>query len=114
MHQDATLYGGRLQPRQLRVRLGPRPLSPKKGEAPNFRRNQFLANVYCGQTTAWIKIPLGAEVGLSADDIVLDGDLRPLPKKGTEPLPNFRPISVVAKRLECCMDQDGAWHGGGA
>jgi len=29
-------------------------------------------------------MPLGAEVGLGPDDIVLDGDRPPLPKKGTE------------------------------
>jgi len=33
----------------------------------------------------------------------------PLPKKGRSPLANFRPISIVAKRL----DQDGTWHLGG-
>jgi len=53
-------------------------------------------------------MPLGTEVGLSPDDIALD--LAPSPRKGAEPLPNFRPMSVVAKRL---MDQDGTWHGGG-
>jgi len=29
---------------------------------------------------------------------VLDGDPAPLPRKGAEPPPNFRPMSVVAKR----------------
>ena len=29
---------------------------------------------YCGQTVEWIKIPLGTEVGLDPDDIVLDAD----------------------------------------
>ena len=33
---------------------------------------------------------LGMEVGLSPGDFVLDGD----------PFPNFRPISIVAKRLD--------------
>ena len=32
-------------------------------------------------------------------DFVLDGDPAPLPKKGAEP-PNFRPMFVVAKRLD--------------
>jgi len=36
MHQDATWYGGRPQPKQLCVRWGPSPL-PKTGGAPNFR-----------------------------------------------------------------------------
>jgi len=39
-------------------------------------------------------MPLGMKVGLSPDDIVLDGAL--LPPKGHAP-PNFRPMSIVAK-----------------
>jgi len=35
---------------------------------------------------AWIKMPLGLEVGLGPVDFVLDGDPAPLPKKGAEPL----------------------------
>jgi len=31
--------------------------------------------VYCGQTVGWIKVPLGMEVDLGPDDIVLDGEL---------------------------------------
>ena len=31
---------------------------------------------------AWIKMPLGTEVGLVPDDIVLDGDPAPPPQKG--------------------------------
>jgi len=42
-------------------------------------------------------MPLGTEVGVGPGDIVLDGD--PVPLKGTQPPPpNFRPMSVVAKR----------------
>ena len=59
--------------------------SPNRGSGP-----QFLANVYCGETAALIKIPLGTEVVLGLSDIVLDG--------GTAP--NYRPMSVVAKRLD--------------
>jgi len=44
--------------------------SLKEGGAPP----QFSAHVYCGQTAVWIKMPLGTEVGLGPDDIVLDGD----------------------------------------
>ena len=39
--------------------------------------------------------------------IVLDGDPAP-PKRGTH-TPNFRPMSVVAKRLD---GQDATWYGG--
>jgi len=46
---------------------------PKKGLSP-----QFSAHVYCGQTAAWIKMPLGAEVDVGLRNIVLDGDPAPL------------------------------------
>ena len=42
---------------------------------------------------------LGTEVGLGPGHIVLDGDPAPPPERGTA-LPNFRPISVVAKWLD--------------
>ena len=54
--------------------------------------------VNCGQTVGWIKMQLGKQVGLGPGHIVLDGNAAPPP-------PSFRPISVVAKRL------DGSrWH----
>ena len=44
------------------------------------------------------------EVDLGPGDFVLDGDPA-TPKKVAEPLPNFRPMFIVAKRL------DGSrWH----
>jgi len=55
-------------------------------------------------------MPLGTEVGLGPSDIMLDGDAVPPPKKRAERYPNFRPMYIVAKRLD---DQDGTWHGGG-
>jgi len=49
-------------------------------------------------------MPLGREVGLDPNDIVLDEDPAPPPQKGGT-APNFRPMSIVAKRL------DGSrWH----
>jgi len=42
---------------------------------------------------------LGKEVGLGPGVIVLDRNTAP-PKSGTVPLPNFRPMSVVAKWLD--------------
>jgi len=59
-----------------------------------------LAHVYCGQTAEWIKMPLGTMIGLSPGDSVLDGDPSPSPQRGGALSPNFRPISVVAKRLD--------------
>jgi len=61
---------------------------------------QFSAHVRCGQTAGWIKMALGIEVGLGPGCIVLDWDPAPSPKKGEEPPLNFRPISIVAKRLD--------------
>jgi len=43
-------------------------------------------------------MPLGTEVGLGSGDIVLDETQLPPPKSGTAP--NFRPMSIVAKRLD--------------
>jgi len=43
-------------------------------------------------------MPLGTEVGLGPGDIALAGDQTPAAKKGTTP--NFRPMSIVAKRLD--------------
>ena len=69
-------------------------LPPQKGGGP-----KFSAHVYCGQTAGWIKMPLGTKVGIIPGDSVLHGDLNPPPTKGVES-PNFRRISIVAKRLD--------------
>jgi len=53
------------------VTWGPMQSPPQKGRSP-----QFSAHVYCVQTAAWIKMPLGTEVSLR--DIVLDGGPAPL------------------------------------
>ena len=58
---------------------------------------QFLACLYCGQTAGCIKVPLGMEVGVNLGNCVRWGP-SPLPQKGGA-LPNFRPTSIVAKRL---------------
>jgi len=41
---------------------------------------------------------LGTDVGFGPGHIVLDGDPAPLPQKWDR-APNFRPMSIVAKRL---------------
>jgi len=75
---------------------------PKKGVEPTTP--QFLAPFYCGQMAGCINLPLGMEVGFSPRDCVRWGAM-PIPQKGAQPLPNFRPMSIVAKRL------DGSrWH----
>jgi len=77
--------------------------SPKRGRIP-----QFSAHVYCGQTAAWINMPLGTDVGLGPDDIVLDADPATTSPKGSgAPSPIFgpcllwprSPISATAELL---------------
>jgi len=43
---------------------------------------------------------LGMEVGFSPGDFVLDEDQPHLPKKVGSGAPNFRPMCIVAKRLD--------------
>jgi len=57
---------------------------------------QKRGHVCCGQTAGWIKMPLGTKVGLGPGHIVLDGAQLPTPKR--RGAPNFRPMSIVAKR----------------
>ena len=46
-------------------------------------------------------MPFGMDVGLTLGDFVLDGDPAPPPQKRVEAfLPNFRPMFIVAKRLD--------------
>jgi len=57
---------------------------------------KFPAHVCCDQTAGWIKMPLDIEAGLGPGHIVLDGTN----PKGAQPAPQFRPMSVVAKRMD--------------
>ena len=72
-------------------------LPPKQEHSP-----QLSAHVCCtGETAGWTKTPPDKEVGLDPGSIVLDGDPAPFPKRST--LPNFWPISVVAKMARWLM-----------
>ena len=88
MDQHETWRGGRSQPWPHCFRWNPAP-PPKKGHRP-----QFTAHVCCGQMARWIKMPLGTEVDLGPNHIVLDGD----PQKRGHNTPNLGPC-IVAKRL---------------
>jgi len=79
MDQDETWYGGRPRPRPHCVRWGTS--SPTERSTATFH---FSAHAYYNQTTGWIRIPFGTEVGLGPGDIVLDGDPAPT-KRGTAP-----------------------------
>ena len=83
-----------LSPGHIVLDGDPAPL-PQKGHSP-----EFSAHVCCGQTAGWINMPLGMEVGLSPGDIVLDGDPAPSTQRGTAAHPTFRPMFIVAKRLD--------------
>jgi len=76
----------------------------KTGQSP-----QFSADVYCGQTAGWIKMPVGMEVGLGPGHIVLDGDPALLsPQKEAQP-PIFGPCLLWQNGW---MDQNATWCGG--
>ena len=84
----------------MELGLGPGDFVLDGAAVPSSPSPKFSAHVYCGQTAGWIKLVLGMEVGLSPGDFVLDGDPAPLPENGAQPPPYFRPISIVAKRLD--------------
>ena len=79
MDQDSIGHGAGPWSRPHFSRWGPSSLSQKGGRAPIF------GHVYCGQTAAWIKMPLGMEGGLGLHDILLDGDPAPSRLKGHIP-----------------------------
>ena len=74
--KDATWYGWSFGLRDIVLDRDPGP-PPLKVHSP-----QFSANVRCGQTAGWIKMPLGTEVNLDSGDIVLDGVAAPS-RRGT-------------------------------
>ena len=94
MHQGATWYGGRSQPRRLCVRWGRSPL-PQKGEAsPNFRifgPRLLWPNGCMDQYASWY----GGRPR-PARHCVRCGPSYPQ-KKGTSTPPNFWPTCIVAK-----------------
>jgi len=97
--QDETWHAGRPQhwPHCVRWRPAPPPL---KGHSfTNFRLTSVVAKRLDG--SKWLKMALGMETGLGQGHIVLDGDpTPPPPENGAQPPHNFRPLSIVAKRLD--------------
>jgi len=68
---------------------------PKKGHNPPIFGPCLLWPSSCMyQDTTWYR------GSLSLGDIMVDGDPAPRPLKGHSCTPNFRPVSVVAKRLD--------------
>jgi len=87
MHQDATGYGGRRQPRRLCVRWRPRPLLI-------YGRCLLWPNGCIDQDATWY-----GSRPRPTEHCVRWGPSSPLPKRGPSPLPNFRSMFIVAKRL---------------
>jgi len=88
------------------VTWGPRFSPPQKGT-----HTPFSAHVYCGQTVKWIKMPLGTEIGLCPNDIVLDGAQLPPPKKRkVHSSPHFSAHVCCGHWPNDCMDQDATFH----
>ena len=106
MDEDAAWCGSRPRPRSHCTRRGPS-YRERGTAAPLFSAHVYcgygrpsqllLSSCYCGQTAGCIKMPLRMEVGLSPGDFVLEGDPASSPKRGGAP--DFRPTSIVAKRL---------------
>ena len=63
--------------------------------------------VYCGRTVGWIRMPLGAEIGLGPGHIVLDGNPAPLPQEGAQ-LPISGPCLLWPNGW---TNQNATWYG---
>jgi len=95
MHQGATWYGGRPQPRRHCVRWGPSPFPPLKGHSPQiFGPSLLWLNGWMHQYATWY----GGRPRPTRH-CVRCGPSYPQ-KKGTPISPNFWPMSIVAKRLD--------------
>jgi len=90
MDEDGTWHGGRPHPRRHCVRWGPNPLPPSS----IFRPFLLWPNGWIHQNATsygcWPQ-PRGLCVRWRPS--------LPSPAKGAEPPPNFRPISILPKRL---------------
>jgi len=93
---------GRSRPWPHCVRWGSSYPSPK-GHSP-----QFSAHICRGQMAAWIKMPLGMELGLGPGDLYRDP--APLPKNGRSP--KFSAHVYWGQTAGWIKIQDGTWHGG--
>jgi len=92
MDQDATWYGGR----PLHTRRCVSSPSPKRANSP------FSANIRCGQTAGWTKMPLGMEVGLGPGDFAFDGVSATPGEMAHHPHPTFGPCLLWPN---CWMDE---------
>jgi len=96
MDQDVTWCGARPRPRRLCVKWGPRSPSQRGAQfSPIFGPFLLWPNGSMHQYATWYGCwpqPRGL--------CVRSRPSPPSPTKGAEPPPNFRPISIVPKRLD--------------
>jgi len=100
MYEAGTWHGGRSQPRRHCVRWRPSPSRPKGGRAPSLIFGPFLLwpDGWMHQDDTWYGFrpqPRGHCPRWRPS---------PFPKRTRNPL-NFRPMSIVAKRLD-----ESRWH----
>jgi len=93
--------GMETRPRPDCARWGPSSPPQKGGTAPNFRPMSIVPKRLVDQDA------LGMEVGLGPGHIVLDGNLLPFPKKGTQPPTIFGPCMLWPNGW---MDQNATWY----
>ena len=106
MHQDATWYGGRPQPRRLCVRWGSTFPSPKGAQSsPIFGQCPLWPNDWMHQGATWYG-------GRSQPRrLCVRWGRSPLPQKG-EASPNFRIFGPRLLWPNSCMDElDASWCG---
>jgi len=95
MDQDETWHAGRPRPRTHCVRWGPSSPSPKGAQPPIFGPYLLWPNGCMTQdATGYGGRPRPRRL------CVRWGPRSPSSKRERSPLPNFRPISIVAKRLD--------------
>ena len=100
MDQDKTWLASRPRPWPHCVRWGPSTPSPKGTQPPIFGPYPLRQNGWMDQDGIW------HGDGRWSRHIVQDGDPAHLPKKWQRsPLPNFRSISIVSKRLDASRCQ---------
>ena len=102
MDHDVTWYGARPRPRRLCVTWGPRSPYPKWGGPrspfPNFRPISIVAKRWMDQDATWHEgRPQPRRLCIRWRHSYVP---HKSPQRGWSPLPNFLPISIVAKRLD--------------
>jgi len=92
--QDETWHAGRPRLWPQCVRWGTSSPSPKGAQPPIFGPYLLRPNDCMVQDVTWYGArPRPRRLCVRWDPV-------PVPQKGAKPLPNFRPISIVAKRLD--------------